>query len=262
MSISFKGHCQTCKMLYCEFLNYCQVFSSVSVSLIACQVCITVCSITVHYIIELIITCGLILQPKPKKKKEEKKHKKEEKASSSKAQKNADGETMFQVFFLFLLLHVFYISQVQSEHRLLSNSLLERLLECFRLYKSCGRTRLRSTCRQSQVIVFDIIPSWHFSIDYSYCYDMNEVFLFILQKVKIFISDRFALSIVFSHNSKHDVHKLYFIFQLSKMRFATVTQFRGKKMVNIREFYEKDGELAPGRKGITPVWPMFLQNIY
>ena len=28
-------------------------------------------------------------------------------------------------------------------------------------------------------------------------------------------------------------------------------EFRGKKMVNIREFYEKNGELLPGRKGIA-----------
>ena len=28
-------------------------------------------------------------------------------------------------------------------------------------------------------------------------------------------------------------------------------EFRGKKLVNIREFYEKNGELLPGRKGIA-----------
>lgn len=29
----------------------------------------------------------------------------------------------------------------------------------------------------------------------------------------------------------------------------TVSEFRGKVMVGIREFYEADGELKPGKKG-------------
>ena len=33
------------------------------------------------------------------------------------------------------------------------------------------------------------------------------------------------------------------------MRYASVAEFRGKKMVNIREYYEKDGKILPGRKG-------------
>ena len=33
------------------------------------------------------------------------------------------------------------------------------------------------------------------------------------------------------------------------MRYASVSEFRGRKMVSIREFYEDDGELKPGRKG-------------
>ncbi|CAE1298778.1 SPRTN [Acanthosepion pharaonis] len=41
------------------------------------------------------------------------------------------------------------------------------------------------------------------------------------------------------------------MFQLSKMRYATVSEFRGKVMVGIREYYEADGELRPGRKGIS-----------
>lgn len=39
--------------------------------------------------------------------------------------------------------------------------------------------------------------------------------------------------------------------ELGKMRYATVGEFRGRKMVNIREFYEADGELRPGKKGIA-----------
>ncbi|BFY97220.1 hypothetical protein BsWGS_00260 [Bradybaena similaris] len=42
-----------------------------------------------------------------------------------------------------------------------------------------------------------------------------------------------------------------YMFQLGKMRFATVNEFRGKVMVGIREYYEKDGELRPGKKGIS-----------
>ena len=33
------------------------------------------------------------------------------------------------------------------------------------------------------------------------------------------------------------------------MRFAYVSEFRGRKMVNIREYYEKDGKILPGKKG-------------
>jgi len=45
--------------------------------------------------------------------------------------------------------------------------------------------------------------------------------------------------------------KLYSSFvQLSKMRNVSVSSFRGMKMVNIREYYEKDGKLLPGRKGM------------
>ena len=38
--------------------------------------------------------------------------------------------------------------------------------------------------------------------------------------------------------------------QLSKMKFATVREFKGRKMVDIREFYMTgEGELRPGKKG-------------
>ena len=40
-------------------------------------------------------------------------------------------------------------------------------------------------------------------------------------------------------------------FQLSKMRYVNVTVFNGRKMVNIREYYDKDGDLRPGKKGKT-----------
>ncbi|KAL1449225.1 hypothetical protein WDU94_000441 [Cyamophila willieti] len=35
------------------------------------------------------------------------------------------------------------------------------------------------------------------------------------------------------------------------MRFLKVDEFRGKPLVSIREYYEKNGELLPGKKGIS-----------
>ena len=41
-------------------------------------------------------------------------------------------------------------------------------------------------------------------------------------------------------------------FQLSKTKKVSVRDFRGKTLVDIREYYQKDGgEWAPGRKGIS-----------
>ncbi|KAH3741649.1 activated RNA polymerase II transcriptional coactivator p15-like [Dreissena polymorpha] len=42
-----------------------------------------------------------------------------------------------------------------------------------------------------------------------------------------------------------------YMFQIANMRFATVSEFRGKVMVGIREFYNADGEMRPGKKGIS-----------
>lgn len=36
--------------------------------------------------------------------------------------------------------------------------------------------------------------------------------------------------------------------EISKMRRVTVSSFRGKTMVNVREYYEKDGQELPGKK--------------
>ena len=38
--------------------------------------------------------------------------------------------------------------------------------------------------------------------------------------------------------------------EISKARRVTVSDFRGKKMIHIREYYDKDGEMLPGKKGI------------
>ena len=41
------------------------------------------------------------------------------------------------------------------------------------------------------------------------------------------------------------------VIQLSKMRFVSVSQFHGKPLVNIREYYESNGKLLPGKKGVS-----------
>jgi len=38
---------------------------------------------------------------------------------------------------------------------------------------------------------------------------------------------------------------------LEGMRQVRINEFRGRKMVDIREFYEKDGKVLPGKKGIS-----------
>jgi len=39
--------------------------------------------------------------------------------------------------------------------------------------------------------------------------------------------------------------------QISKLKFARLNEFKGKKYVDIRNFYEKDGKRMPTGKGIS-----------
>lgn len=39
--------------------------------------------------------------------------------------------------------------------------------------------------------------------------------------------------------------------QLDAKRSVTINDFRGKKLIDIREYYEKDGKNLPGKKGIS-----------
>ncbi|XP_010192610.1 PREDICTED: activated RNA polymerase II transcriptional coactivator p15-like, partial [Mesitornis unicolor] len=42
------------------------------------------------------------------------------------------------------------------------------------------------------------------------------------------------------------------MFQIGKMRYVKVSCFKGKALVDIREFYvDKEGSMKPGRKGIA-----------
>jgi len=49
--------------------------------------------------------------------------------------------------------------------------------------------------------------------------------------------------------SKSDEEKKY---ELGRLRYVSVSEFRGKKMISIREYYQADdGEERPGKKGIS-----------
>lgn len=53
-------------------------------------------------------------------------------------------------------------------------------------------------------------------------------------------------------------------FELQNNRRVTVREFRGRTLVDIREFYEQDGKKLPGKKGIAltkPQWETLLENI-
>ncbi|XP_058830643.1 RNA polymerase II transcriptional coactivator [Topomyia yanbarensis] len=49
---------------------------------------------------------------------------------------------------------------------------------------------------------------------------------------------------------------------LDKTRKITVSEFKSKLYVNVREYYEKDGKLLPSKKGISltvPQWKKLLE---
>ncbi|MCL7026322.1 hypothetical protein MKW94_017652 [Papaver nudicaule] len=51
---------------------------------------------------------------------------------------------------------------------------------------------------------------------------------------------------------------------MSNNRKVVVQQFKGKKLVSIREYYEKDGKQFPGTKGISLTkeqWTLFAASV-
>ncbi|XP_055531386.1 RNA polymerase II transcriptional coactivator [Wyeomyia smithii] len=51
--------------------------------------------------------------------------------------------------------------------------------------------------------------------------------------------------------------------QLDRNRKITVSEFKNKVYVNVREYYEKDGKELPGKKGISltvPQWKKLLES--
>ena len=64
-----------------------------------------------------------------------------------------------------------------------------------------------------------------------------------------------------SSNSSGGEGKMY---MLAKQRFINVSEFRGKPLVNIREYYESNGKTLPGKKGISlsiDQWENLKKNI-
>lgn len=51
------------------------------------------------------------------------------------------------------------------------------------------------------------------------------------------------------------------LYPLGEKRFASVSDFKGKRYVNIREYYEKDGKLAPTPKGVNLTLDQFKELI-
>ncbi|KMT14046.1 hypothetical protein BVRB_4g078750 [Beta vulgaris subsp. vulgaris] len=52
-------------------------------------------------------------------------------------------------------------------------------------------------------------------------------------------------------SAKHNDEDGILVCELSKSRRVTVRSWQGKVVVDIREFYTKDGKELPGRKGIS-----------
>uniref|UniRef100_A0A8V1A2C3 Activated RNA polymerase II transcriptional coactivator p15 n=1 Tax=Gallus gallus TaxID=9031 RepID=A0A8V1A2C3_CHICK len=52
------------------------------------------------------------------------------------------------------------------------------------------------------------------------------------------------------------------MFQIGKMRYVRVSCFKGKVLVDIREFYmDKEGDMKPGRKGTAGWYCYFLGGV-
>ncbi|XP_046872584.1 SUB1 regulator of transcription b [Hypomesus transpacificus] len=55
-----------------------------------------------------------------------------------------------------------------------------------------------------------------------------------------------------SANAKGDSNQEDNMFQIGKMRYVSVRDFKGKVLIDIREYWmNQDGEMKPGKKGIS-----------
>lgn len=51
--------------------------------------------------------------------------------------------------------------------------------------------------------------------------------------------------------------------ELDNYKRVTIREFRGKTFIDIREFYQKDGQQLPGKKGITlspALWKKLMEH--
>lgn len=48
--------------------------------------------------------------------------------------------------------------------------------------------------------------------------------------------------------------------EISRQRRVTISTFKGRVLVNVREYYEKDGQELPGKKVILSIEPPSLQG--
>lgn len=72
-----------------------------------------------------------------------------------------------------------------------------------------------------------------------------------------------CLSLILFGKVNAVIHKipkrsLYLFWQIGKMRYVSVRDFKGKVLIDIREYWmDQEGEMKPGRKGITLLHVIF-----
>ncbi|PVH80720.1 PC4-domain-containing protein [Cadophora sp. DSE1049] len=54
-----------------------------------------------------------------------------------------------------------------------------------------------------------------------------------------------------AESSGNDQEKVWELSKGSKPRRVTISEFKGNRLINIREFYDKDGKFLPGSKGLS-----------
>lgn len=80
---------------------------------------------------------------------------------------------------------------------------------------------------------------------------------FLLAKL-YFIIQRGPAKKVAKPNDSKEKH-----WELDNYKKVTIREFRGKSFIDIREFYNKNGEVLPGKKGITlspALWKKLMEH--